>query len=149
VPRQLIRFLLIAAPMLAIQASPVVAAPGAGDEVSSGGASNGVIAAEVSYSADGESSVSGSGECAWSLLDGTMSVGTAVEATWPYVRDGVTHHLWQRACAGGIATFWDLAERQPQDLVPQLLEQLRTRALPKPSPSFVRPGGHAASPNKE
>jgi hypothetical protein len=52
------------------------------------------------------------------------------------VKDGVTHHLWQRMCDGQITAYWDLPERQPADLLPQLLEQLRTRALPKPSPSF-------------
>ncbi len=93
-----------------------------------------MILAQVSYSTSGGSTSSGG--CSWELKDGvTIGVPELGSVTWPRVEDGVTHHLWQRTCNG--ETAWvDVPEVQPADILPQLLDQLRERTLPKPVPVF-------------
>lgn len=93
-----------------------------------------MIVAQVSYSSSG-STGSGVG-CTWELKDGvTVAVRGIGSVTWPRVEDGVTHHLWLRTCRGE-GVWVDVPEVQPADIIPQLLEQLRERTLPKPLPVF-------------
>ncbi len=55
--------------------------------------------------------------------------------TWPRIENGVTYHLYIRSCPEG-SQFVEIPERQPVDLLPQLLEQLKSTVLPKPVPVF-------------
>jgi len=55
--------------------------------------------------------------------------------TWPLTIDGVVYHFWERSCPDGI-TYVAVPERRPQDLLPDLLSQLRKQALPNPVPVF-------------
>jgi hypothetical protein len=47
------------------------------------------------------------------------------------VRDGLTFHLWMRTC-GAEVTFHEIPVGSPRDLLPGLIEQLRSKAVPKP-----------------
>lgn len=111
-----------------------LASPGDGSGQGSGGQEADVILAQVSYSTSGGSTSSGG--CSWELKDGvTIGVPELGSVTWPRVVDGVTHHLWMRTCNGAVA-YVDVPEVQPTDILPQLLDQLRERTLPKPVPVF-------------
>lgn len=120
----------------------VGAAPGGGLGGGTGSAANGVLSAQVSYSSDdgGESGEGGGGgvaRCSWSMVDGVVDVQSVGAALWPRTQNGVTYHLWQEVC-DGVSRLYELAEQQqqPENLLPQLLSQLRSRSLPLPEPSF-------------
>jgi hypothetical protein len=93
-----------------------------------GGVEGGVLVATVLVDTPGSSGASS--HCSWTLADGPVGA-----VTWPITVNGVVYHFWQRACPDGV-TFVAVPERQPQDLLPDLLSQLRERALPKPVPVF-------------
>ena len=92
-----------------------------------------MITAAVSYGQAGERT--GSGGCSWSLVDGSYGAPGVGVGTWPVTLDGVVYHLWEKSCPDGFL-FYSIPEQSPQDLVPELLRQLRDRVLPKPAPVF-------------
>ena len=109
------------------------AAPGDGYGTGSGGRSGDVIVATVSYQLPGSSAVS---RCSWSLVDGefgALAGGSLV--TYPFTRDGVVFHAWRRDCPDGSGVF-EVPERTPEDILPELLDRFREGALPKPVPVF-------------
>ncbi len=107
--------------------------PGDGSGPGSGGQEADGIFARVAYSSSGSSSSSG---CTWELNDG-LSIGVPElgSVTWPRIDNGVTYHLWRRTC-NGVESWLDVPEVAPADILPQLLDQLRERALPTPVPVF-------------
>lgn len=129
--RRLILIVLVLSCSLPVPAA--LAGPGDGSGQGSGGQEADVILAQVSYSSSGGSS---GGGCSWELKDGvTIGVPGLGSVTWPRIEDGVTYHLWARTCNG--ETVWvDVPEVAPADILPQLLNQLRERTLPKPVSVF-------------
>jgi hypothetical protein len=117
--------------------SVVEAAPGGGGGSGSGGQGGGVISAGVTYSSGGGESGGGDG-CTWTLADGELSDGSNGTAAWPRVADGVTLHLYERKCPGEPPTLVEIAEADPADLLPNLIDQLRTKELPNPEPVFAQ-----------
>ena len=115
------------------------AAPGTGGGAGSGGASNGVITAQAEYRSSSSSSSSGgagASQCSWTLSDGEAGAPVGASAVWPMVIDGVVNHLWLKSCAGQAPAYYAVPEQDPKDLVPQLLDELRSRVLPRPVPTF-------------
>lgn len=117
--------------------SSATAAPGGGGGgVGSGGSSDGVITASVTYTSEGGPSGPGSG-CTFRLVNGDLSIENLGTVSWPRTGpDGETYHLWQRICPSGRLTWLEFPEREPRDLLPQLLTRLRERELPAPAPVF-------------
>jgi hypothetical protein len=109
---------------------------GSGGESGAGGATNGVLTASVSYSSSGGSSA-GDG-CVWLLADLSPTISELGSTTWPWTdpATGLVYHLWTKACPGVPTAYVQLPASQPRDLLPRLLEQLRSQALPKPTPVF-------------
>jgi hypothetical protein len=132
---RLVTVVFLVAGLVATAACPASGAPGAGDETGSGGTARGVITARVSHEAERSSSGGSSENCSWQMVDGSLGVPNLGVATWPQVIDGQTHHLWLKICPDG-STYYSIPEREPRDLLPSLLEQLRERTLPKPTPVF-------------
>ena len=95
-----------------------------------------MILAGVTYSSDGSPSSDG---CTWELRDGLVFEGNSEfgKAVWPtYDSAGVLRHLWRQDCPGKLPYWVALPAADPVDLLPQLLQDLRARALPKPTPVF-------------
>ena len=116
-------------------ARPALAAPGQGGSSGSGSSEDGLITARVKYALAGSRGGSDSG-CAWTRVDGAMSVPSTGTATWPRTDGaGVTYHLWQQRCDGRV-TWFEFPEATPRDLLPELLERLRERELPAPVPVY-------------
>jgi hypothetical protein len=65
----------------------------------------------------------------------TVEANDMGRITYPVALGGVVHNLWRRACPDGTDWF-SIPERTAQDLLPQLLEQLKQRTLPRPIPTF-------------
>jgi hypothetical protein len=109
---------------------------GDGTGTGSGGSADGVLTASVSYST---SSASGSGDgCVWQPADLSPLVSELGSTTWPWTdpATGVVFHLWTKACPGAPTVYVQLPAAQPRDLLPQLLEQLKSKGLPTPTPVF-------------
>lgn len=122
--------LVVAVPTVAI------AAPGGGG--STGDQSDGVITAGVTYSPGGGGGGGGDG-CRWEMIDGGFAVPTMGVAEWPRTENGVTYHLWERRCPGdSYPRLFEFPESQPADLLPALLDRLKSRELPDPEPVFVQ-----------
>jgi hypothetical protein len=109
---------------------------GDGTGTGSGGSANGVLTASVSYSSSGGSSA-GDG-CVWLLADLSPTISELGSTTWPWTdpATGLVYHLWTKACPGVPTVYVQLPASQPRDLLPRLLEQLKSQALPKPTPVF-------------
>jgi hypothetical protein len=132
-PKAVIAMLIVLSALI-WSASASLAAPGSGDATGSGGSAGGIITASVSYAAAGSSSAgSVSDGCTWQLVDAALGAPSMGFVTWPLVIGGVMNHLWSKTCPG-TTTFYSVPDRQPRDLLPQLLEQLRQRTLPRPTP---------------
>lgn len=116
-----------------VVAVPVSAFPGNGGGQGTGGASQGVITAEVTYSTEG-GAASGS-KCSYERIDGTFDAGSIGQGSWPRTANGVTFHLWRRTCPDGV-TYIEFAETTPEEILPRLLDRLKREALPKPTPVF-------------
>jgi hypothetical protein len=116
---------------------PAVGGPGGGGGQGSGGSDDGVLTATVTYSSGG---YSGDGDgCSWSLADQVIGVPNGLGyAEWPWTdsNTGITYHLWLKYCPGLSASYAQLAESEPRDLLPLLLELLKSAELPVPSPVF-------------
>ena len=110
------------------------AAPGEGGQ-GSGGSNDGVIVAEVVRETHGSMSGGGNGAvaCTWELRDDQW-VGD-VGPGQPITADGLRYHLWWRVCQG-VGAYVVVPEATPQNLLPGILEELRERALPAPTPVF-------------
>lgn len=115
--------------------STALAGPGDGSGVGSGGRSDEVISAMVTYTTDGGSG--GADGCRWRMIDGVLAVENMGTVNWPRTDDaGVVFHLWDRYCDGEFAGFWEFPEATPRDLLPELLSRLKERKLPTPEPMF-------------
>lgn len=120
--------------LLAFTPAPAAAAPGSGGGGGSGGTLDGVITALVTYSTGGSSGGDG---CSWERVDGVFGVPNLGTTEFPYTdEDGVTFLLWRTACPNGTGSWYLLPQTTPQDLLPQLLDQLREESLPRPTPTF-------------
>ena len=127
--------LVLAGAALAFAAFPesASAAPGEGYGTGTGGRSGDVIVATVSYDVPGGSVSSG---CSWVLVDGEFGALTgATLVTYPFTRDGVVFHAWRRDCPDGSSVF-EVPERTPEEILPELLNRFREDVLPKPTPVF-------------
>lgn len=133
-PARLTRIAAIAfAALIVLVSATAEAGPGTGAGGGSGGSVGGVLTAHVTYQSGGGSGGSG---CDWTRVDGVLGDPSNGSATFPVVENGVTKILWRRTCAGGQVDWFLIPETTPADLLPQLLEQLKNRALPKPVPRF-------------
>lgn len=124
----------------AVAGAPAVAHAGVGGGGGQGGggsSEDGVITATVVHETDGSSSGGSESDCTWTAANGTLGVGSMGSVTWPLTIDGVTYNLWRKDCSDG-STWYQLPERQPEDLLPELLTQLRQQALPAPVPVFEK-----------
>jgi hypothetical protein len=117
--------------------APAIAGPGDGSGTGSGGSDDGVLTATVTYTSGG---YSGGGDgCSWQLADQVITVPNGLgQAEWPWTdsQTGITYHLWMKTCPGAQAVYAQLAESEPRDLLPVLLDRLRSTELPKPAPVF-------------
>lgn len=128
---------LIVSALLLFPAQIAQAAPGGGGGQGSGGQSGGVLGAGITFANGGDGGGGGDG-CVWTLADGGLSDGSNGTATWPRVQDGVTIYLYERKCPGQPAVLVEVAETDPADLLPMLLERLRSQELPSPKPVFAQ-----------
>lgn len=127
---------IAAAVLLLAPVTAVNAAPGSGGGQGSGGQSGGVLTAGVTYGGGGGSGGGGDG-CSWRLVDGGAAVPNMGVAEWPRVEDGITYHMWERRCPDDpFPRLFEVAETDPVDLLPDLIERLRSRELPSPEPVF-------------
>jgi hypothetical protein len=134
--RGAVTFALVVTSLLCARTS-AFADPGSGGDSGSGGSSGGVLTATVSYSTSGGSG--GGDGCSWVLADQVIAIGNGLgEAEWPQTdpQTGVVYHLWTKTCPGGPTVYVQLPAAEPRDLLPELLEQLKSKALPKPTPVF-------------
>jgi hypothetical protein len=108
---------------------------GGGGQGGGGGSSDGAtITATVTYATDGSSGGSG---CTWERVEGELGVpGMEGSAKFPYVENGITFNLWKVACPDDV-TWRVVPETDPEDLLPQLLEEVKSTRLPDPVPSFL------------
>jgi hypothetical protein len=114
----------------------VTAAPGGGG--STGDQTDGVISAGITYSSDGGGSSGGDG-CAWRIIDNEIGIPNEDDEPWPRTQGGVTYHIWERRCPGDrYPSYFEVPEAQPADLLPALLERLKSRELPDPEPVFAQ-----------
>lgn len=114
--------------------SLALAAVGDGaDNGSSGDSNNGTISAGASYSREGVRS--GRSECTWTLSNSGVIVDDIGNLAWPRVVGDTTYNLYLRRCPNGD-TWVEVPEVAPADLLPGLLADLRSRALPRPTPVF-------------
>lgn len=115
-------------------AAPVHAAVGDGtDNGSSGDSGNGTISAGAHYTREGVRR--GRSECTWTAANSGVTVDDVGSLTWPRVIGGVTYNLYLRHCPDGDS-WVEVPEVAPGDLLPGLLAELRSRALPRPTPVF-------------
>lgn len=131
----------IAAILFAVIAgTPIVAHAGVGGGGGQGGggsSEDGVITATVVHETDGSSSGGNDSDCTWTMENTSIGIPNLGTATWPVEIDGVIHNLWRKACPNSV-TWYSIPERQPEDLLPELLTQLRQQALPAPVPVFEK-----------
>lgn len=125
-----------AAVLVTLPAAPAVAGPGSGGGGGTGGSEEGTITAVVRLRADGSSS--GGGGCTWERVDGELGVENVGSTEFPFTdEDGVTFNLWREICPESGGGWYLIPETEPEDLLPQLLEQLKSTRLPKPRPTFL------------
>ncbi len=125
----------LAAVLVALAPAAVLAAPGSGGSGGSGGTVGDVLVAYVRYAGDGGNDEGGGQDgCSWGEVVGGFAPD-GFGPTWPRERDGVTYRLWIRRCGQQVDAF-EVQDIDPVDLLPQLLERLRTRSLPTPEPVF-------------
>jgi hypothetical protein len=130
--------LLVVATLVLVASEKAAAFPGDGSGQGTGGRTDSVITAFASYETAAAGSSGGrwsAASCSWTMVDGEAGLSGTPTATWPYTDGGVTYHLWRRDCPDG-STLVQVAETTPQDLLPQLFQQLREQALPAPVPVF-------------
>lgn len=125
---------LASAVLVLLPAAPVAAGPGGGGGQGSGSgrSDSGAITATVTYTNSGPS-----GGCGWEMVTGGLQGSSGEVANFPYVKDGVTFNLWKKTCAGLEAQWYVIPETEPDDLLPQLLQQVKSRRLPDPEPTFL------------
>jgi hypothetical protein len=117
--------------------APASAGPGGGGGQGSGGSDDGVLTAAVTYTSGGHSG--GGDGCSWSLADQVIGIPNGLGyAEWPWTdsQTGITYHLWMKECPGAGPVYAQLAETEPRDLLPLLLERLKSTELPAPAPVF-------------
>lgn len=117
---------------LALWPAAVSAAPGDGSDVGSGG-DDGTITAGATYTREGVRR--GRSECTWQLANSGAVVDSIGSITWPRVVDSITYNLWLRTCPDG-QNFVEVADVDSVDLLPALLRDMQSRALPRPTPVF-------------
>jgi hypothetical protein len=132
--------LALAAALLFQSSGLVGASPGDGTGAGSGtgGSENGVLTATVSYSSGSGSSDGGDG-CVWAMADDAYSLPAGQgQGSFPFTdaASGVTYHLWTKSCPGQLVAYVQLPDAEPRDLLPLLLERLRSTELPAPLPVF-------------
>ncbi|MGE0795433.1 MAG: hypothetical protein AB7O29_08825 [Acidimicrobiia bacterium] len=110
------------------------AGPGIGGGGGSGGTGSevdGAIIATVTYATGG----GGGGSCVWERVEGELGVEGMGSAVFPYTRDGITYNLWRATCPDEV--IWRvIPETDPDDLLPRLLEDVKSTRLPQPEPTF-------------
>jgi hypothetical protein len=122
------------AALVILSPAPALAGPGSGGGGGSGGSVDGVLTAHVTYQTGGGSGGDG---CSWERIDGELGVPSMGSAKFPFVdENGVTQILWRRICPGGAVDWFLIPQTTPADILPQLLEELKERALPIPAPTF-------------
>ena len=126
-----------AAALVALAPAAVSAAPGSGGGGGSGGTVDDVLVAYVSYTRPGGGGGGGGPTgCTWGEVVGAIAPD-GFGPTWPRERDGVTYRLWVRTCGQQVDAY-EVPDVDPRDLLPELLERLRTRTLPSPLPVFEK-----------
>ena len=126
------RWLTVGVCAVLLWPSAASAGPGDGGEVGSGG-DDGTITAGATYVREGVRR--GRSECTWQLANSGAIVDSIGSVSWPRTVNGVTYNLWQRTCPDGTS-FVEIADVDSVDLLPALLDDLRSRALPRPTPVF-------------
>jgi hypothetical protein len=122
--------------LVAFSAARTSAAPGGGGGVGTGGSAGGAITAVVSVTEDGGSA--GGGGCAWERFEGELGVPGLGNGSFPFVdENGVTVNLWKQRCPGSGDRWYLIPETEPEDLLPRLLEELKSARLPYPEPTFL------------
>lgn len=129
--------LLVALVVLSLSSAPAAwAGAGNGSGQGSANQANGVVTATVSYEAGAAGSGGGASRCFWRMPDSqSQAVPNVGVGQWPIVVGSVTYDLWEEVCPEG-STFFAAPRVQAQDLLPDLLRQLRERAIPAPTPTF-------------
>jgi hypothetical protein len=127
----------VAAALVALAPAAVSAAPGSGGGGGSGGTVDDILVAYVSYTRPGAGGGGGGPTgCTWDEIVGGLAEN-GFGPTWPRERDGVTYRLWIRKCGQQVDAY-EVPDVDPRDLLPELLERLRTRTLPSPTPVFEK-----------
>lgn len=128
----MIALLTISVALASIHVPAASASIGSSGGGGSGGQDGDVLTTEVTYTTDGSGT---RGRCQWELNDGRGIAVGVYSVVWPREEDGVIYHLYLRTCPDGSA-YVQIAEREPTDLLPGLLQQLKATALPHPLPVF-------------
>jgi hypothetical protein len=137
-PRRVTRRIaaMAAATLAALPGARVAAGPGSGGGTGSAGSDDGVISAIVTVEVDG--SEGGGSRCTWERVDGALGAPELGSVTYPYTDDaGTTFNLWKKSCPGQANQWYIVPETEPDDLLPGLLEELKSTRLPDPEPSFL------------
>ena len=130
------RGLILLAALVAGLVSTSPAHAGLGDGTDNGSTSDsddGTITAGAGYSREGVRS--GRSECTWTLANSGVTVDDIGSLTWPRVIGDTTYNLYLRRCPNGDS-WVEVPERTSGDLLPGLLSDLRSRALPRPTAVF-------------
>jgi hypothetical protein len=136
-PRRLTLLLsaLTAVGLVTLPAPRAEGAPGTGGAGGSGSNEDGTLVAGVTVVTEGGDS-GGSG-CHWERIEGEIGVPGLGVGKVPYVdEDGVTTNLWKRTCDARVEWFL-IPETDPEDLLPRLLEEVKSTRLPAPVPTFL------------
>lgn len=127
---------LATAALVTLPAAPATAGPGSGGGGGGGGSDDGAITAVVSFHTGGSSN--GGDGCTWERIEGELGVPNVGSAKFPFTdENGVTFNLWRKSCPQGGGGWYLIPETEPEDLLPQLLEQVKSARLPDPQPTFL------------
>lgn len=125
---------VIAVGLVALPAPRADGGPGTGGAGGSGSNDSGTITAGVTVVTGGTGS-GGSG-CSWERVEGEIGVPGLGVGQVPFVNEeGVTVNLWKVTC-GARVEWYLIPETDPEDLLPRLLEQIKSTRLPDPEPTF-------------
>lgn len=119
-----------------VPAAPALAGPGSGGGGGTGGSEEGTITAVVRLRV-GDSTSGGHG-CTWERMEGEFGVDNVGSTDFPFTdENGVTFNLWRKSCPETGGGWYLIPETEPEDLLPQLLEQVKSTRLPDPQPTFL------------
>jgi len=124
------------AAVVTLPASRTEAGPGTGGGGGGGGSTGGVITAGVVFRSGG--STGNADGCTWERVEGDLVVSGNGSTSFPTTdANGTTLNLWRKSCPSREDEWFLIPETRPQDLLSGLLEDLKSKRLPDPEPTFL------------